>query len=67
MLNIVIPMAGLGSRFANAGYKLPKPLIDVDGEPMIKVVIDNLSPNCEHRFIFVCQNEHIKQYDLITK
>lgn len=67
MLNIVIPMAGLGSRFANAGYKMPKPLIDVDGEPMIKVVIDNLTPKCEHRFIFICQNEHIKAYDLISR
>lgn len=67
MLNIVIPMAGLGSRFANAGYALPKPLIDVDGDPMIKVVIDNLTPSCEHRFIFVCQNKHIKTYDLINK
>lgn len=67
MLNIVIPMAGLGSRFANAGYKMPKPLIDIDGEPMIKVVIDNLTPKCEHRFIFICQNEHIKAYDLIPR
>lgn len=36
MLNIVIPMAGRGSRFANAGYKMPKPLIDVNGKPMIE-------------------------------
>lgn len=64
MLNIVIPMAGRGSRFANAGYKLPKPLIDVNGKPMIEVVVNNLRPKCEHRFIFLCLEEHIKQYDL---
>ena len=67
MLNIVIPMAGRGSRFADAGYELPKPLIDVAGKPMIQVVIENLSPKCEHRFIFICQNEHIKKYGLVQK
>ncbi|MFS1510724.1 MULTISPECIES: glycosyltransferase family 2 protein [unclassified Vibrio] len=64
MLNIVVPMAGRGSRFANAGYELPKPLIDVNGKHMIEVVINNLKPKCEHRFIFVCQNEHIGQFNL---
>lgn len=64
MLNIVVPMAGRGSRFAKEGYELPKPLIDVNGKHMIEVVINNLKPDCEHRFIFVCQNEHIAKYDL---
>lgn len=64
MLNIVIPMAGLGSRFSKAGYKKPKPLIDVHDVPMIKVVIDNLTPSCSHRFIFICQREHLQQFDL---
>ena len=64
MLNIVVPMAGLGSRFSKAGYKLPKPLLDVHGKPMIEVVINNLSPSCKHRFIFICQHEHILEYEL---
>ena len=67
MLNIVLPMAGRGSRFAEAGYTLPKPLIPVHGVPMIKVVLDNLTPKQEHRFIFVAQQEHIDQYDLVPK
>jgi len=67
MLNIVLPMAGRGSRFADAGYTLPKPLIPIHGLPMIKVVADNLAPKQEHRFIFVAQQEHIDQYDLIPK
>lgn len=62
MLNIVLPMAGRGSRFANAGYTMPKPFIDVCGKPMIEVVVNNLRPQCEHRFIFICQNEHIEKY-----
>ncbi len=62
MLNIVIPMAGRGSRFQKEGYQLPKPLIPVHGKPMIQVVINNLSPQCEHRFIFLCLAEHIKEY-----
>lgn len=64
MLNIVVPMAGKGSRFSLAGYELPKPLIDVNGKRMIEVVINNLTPECPHRFIFVCQNEHINKYNL---
>ncbi len=67
MLNIVIPMAGRGSRFAEAGYKYPKPLIPVHGKPMIQVVVENLTPECEHCFIFICQNQHIQEYDLKNK
>ena len=66
-VNIVIPMAGAGSRFANAGYKEPKPLIPIFNKTMIEVVVSNLTPKREHRFIFVCQNEHIKEYDLKDK
>jgi len=67
MLNIVIPMAGRGSRFANVGYMLPKPLIPIRGVPMIEVVVKNLRPRCKHRFIFICLEEHIEKYDLIEK
>ena len=64
MLNIVIPMAGLGSRFSVAGYDAPKPLISIHGVPMIRVVIENLRPRIPHRFIFICQSEHVEIYDL---
>ena len=64
MLNIVIPMAGRGSRFANAGYKMPKPLIDVLGHPMIEYVTKNITPKCDHRFIYICQEEHLETYGL---
>lgn len=64
MLNIVIPMAGRGSRFAEAGYVMPKPLIDIFGHPMIEYVTKNIKPNCEHRFIYICQEEHLNKYGL---
>lgn len=64
MLNIVIPMAGAGSRFVEAGYLTPKPLIPINGMPMIQLVTNNLRPNCPHRFIFVCQKLHLQTYDL---
>jgi len=67
MINIVIPMAGLGSRFAKAGYTDPKPLIPVLGVPMIKLVIENLRPAMPHRFIFICQAAHVLAYDLKSK
>jgi dTDP-glucose pyrophosphorylase len=63
-INIVIPMAGAGSRFSKAGYLLPKPLIELNGIPMIRLVIENLRPKFRHRFIFICQNSHIESYDL---
>ena len=64
MLNIVIPMAGRGSRFQDAGYAFPKPLIEIKGKTMIEVVINNLKPKCDHKFIFICQKEHYEKYDL---
>jgi dTDP-glucose pyrophosphorylase len=63
-LTIVVPMAGRGSRFAEAGFKDPKPLIPVKDVPMIKLVIDNLRPSRPHRFVFICQREHVAAYDL---
>jgi dTDP-glucose pyrophosphorylase len=67
LVNIVIPMAGAGSRFAAAGYSDPKPLISVGGCEMIRIVIENLRPSIEHRFIFICQQEHIDNYGLAVK
>ena len=67
MLNIVIPMAGKGSRFVKEGYKDPKPLIPVGTKRMIELVINNLMPSRPHRFIFICQQKHIEQYALQAK
>ena len=59
MLNIVIPMAGAGSRFAEAGFDKPKPFIDVDGNPMIERVLANLQQP-DTRFILIVRTEHLK-------
>jgi HAD superfamily hydrolase (TIGR01509 family) len=62
-MKIVVPMAGYGSRFAKAGYTFPKPLIDVDGKPMIQRVIENVMvPNAT--FVFIVQAEHRQKYAL---
>lgn len=50
MLDIIIPMAGEGRRFKEAGYLLPKPFIDVAGKPMITRVMESITPSCPHRF-----------------
>jgi HAD superfamily hydrolase (TIGR01509 family) len=63
-LNILIPMAGAGSRFEQAGYTFPKPLIDVNGKPMIQVIVDNLNMNAN--YIFVVRKEHRIKYNLDT-
>jgi NDP-sugar pyrophosphorylase family protein len=57
-------MAGRGSRFVQEGYTLPKPLIPVRGVPMVEVVIENLRPKREHRFVFLCLKEHIEDYSI---
>ena len=61
-MNVLIPMAGAGSRFAAAGYTFPKPLIEVNGKPMIQVVTENL--NVEAHFIYIVQKEHYDKYNL---
>lgn len=61
-MNIIIPMAGLGSRFQKEGYNLPKPLILVDGQPMIKKVVENI--DIDGNYIFIVQKEHYEKYDL---
>ena len=63
-MNVLIPMAGAGSRFQQAGYTFPKPLIDVKGKPMIQVVVENLG--IDANYIFVVQKEHREQYNLDT-
>ena len=57
-------MAGRGSRFAQNGYSIPKPLIPIHEIPMIRFVIENLRPCREHKFIFICLEDHLQQYDL---
>ena len=61
-MNVLIPMAGAGSRFQRAGYTFPKPLIEVRGKPMIQLVVENL--NIDARHIFVVQKSHYEQYNL---
>jgi len=58
-------MAGRGSRFANAGFTIPKPLIPVGGRPMIQWVIENVRPAGAHRFIFLCLAEHLERYPAV--
>lgn len=63
-MNILIPMAGAGSRFEKVGYTFPKPLIEVDGKPMIQVVVDNI--NIDANYIYIVQKSHREKYNLDT-
>ena len=66
-INIVIPMAGLGSRFAKEGFTKPKPFIDVNGKPMIVRVLENLNYPGAHYFL-IAQKEHLaKEKELVHK
>ena len=63
MVNVVIPMAGRGSRFWGSVDPGPKPLIPViQGKRMVELVIDYLRPYA-HRFIFICLEDHQRAFD----
>ena len=61
-MNVLIPMAGAGKRFFDAGYVFPKPLIEVDNKPMIQWVIESL--NLQANYIFIIQKEHQEKYNI---
>lgn len=58
-IQIIVPMSGYGERFRRAGYIVPKPLIPVDGKPIIGHVID-LFPG-ESDFLFICNRDHLAE------
>jgi len=59
-INVIIPIAGAGSRFANAGYTKPKPFIDVLGKPMVVQVLENLACK-DTRYIIIAREDHLQQ------
>ena len=61
-MNVLIPMAGAGKRFFDAGYIFPKPLIEIDNKPMIQWVIESL--NLQANYIFIIQKEHQEKYNI---
>lgn len=61
-MHIIIPMSGIGKRFIEAGYKEPKPLIVIDGKPIIEHVC-NLFPN-EDKFTFICNSKHLSETNM---
>lgn len=58
-MQIIVPMSGFGERFRRAGYTAPKPLIEIDGKPVVAHVI-NMFPG-ETDFIFICNQEHLNE------
>lgn len=64
-MNLLIPMAGAGQRFVDAGYTVPKPLIDVEGLPMVvRVVKEAGFPDCQK--IFLVQYDHFRSHGAAT-
>ncbi len=64
---ILIPMAGFGDRYLLAGYAVPKPLIPVDGVPMIQRVLEAFLPRQEgDRYLFVVNRTHAENTDLVA-
>lgn len=66
-LHIVVPMAGRGQRFVNAGFSSPKPLIPLGGKPMVQWVVENIRPSRPHVFVFLCLKEHLVKYPEVPR
>ncbi len=63
-MNFVIPMAGRGQRFVDAGYELPKMLIEAKGKTLLEWSVDSLPLELATRLIFVSLKEHEEQFNL---
>lgn len=65
-MNVVVPMAGRGARFADQGVQTPKPLIEVRGRPMVAWALDGLGElvSSARRVVFVVLREHDERYGL---
>lgn len=61
-IQLIIPMSGIGKRFLDAGYTEPKPLIEIDGKPMIEHVLD-MFPGVED-VVFICNRQHIEETNM---
>ncbi|MBL4694339.1 NTP transferase domain-containing protein [Candidatus Gracilibacteria bacterium] len=61
-MQVIIPMSGMGTRFLEAGYDKPKPLIEVDGKPIIDHVVNLFGSDDE--FLFICNEKHIDEFQI---
>jgi NDP-sugar pyrophosphorylase family protein len=62
-MKIIIPMSGIGKRFVEAGYKDPKPLIVVEGKPIIEHIV-NLFDIRRDQYVFICNDKHLRETDM---
>ena len=63
-VQVLMPMGGLGSRFAEQGYDTPKPLIPVDGKPMFMKALDSFAPLPDRAHIFVVRKDQVDKHGL---
>lgn len=66
-MKVVIPIAGLGSRFLKVGITTPKPLISVLGKPMIQRAVESIPFVNNKDIIFIVRKDHVDKYHIITK
>ncbi len=59
-----MPMGGEGKKFTERGATFPKPLVEIEGKPMVEIVVNNVRPRENHRFVFICREEHLRRYAL---
>lgn len=67
-MKIVIPIAGRGSRFREAGYKEPKPLIEIRGKLMVRWATDSINEFIQpENLIFIVLRDHVDKFQIDMK
>ena len=61
-MQLIIPMSGIGKRFKDAGYDVPKPFIQISGKPIVEHVVE-MFPGVEE-ILFIVNREHSNDSDL---
>lgn len=64
-MKIIIPLAGRGERFINAGYTIPKPFIKIDKKRIIQYICDMFDK--EDEIIFICNEDHLLQFSNVEE
>ncbi len=61
--NLLLPIAGNGQRFIDAGYKLPKPLIEINGKTILDRSLESVNID-DCNLIFIIREDHVKEHNL---
>ena len=64
-INLIMPMGGAGTRFANLGYESPKPLIEINNRHFFEYAADSIRKHCDiESIVFVVLKDHVERFGI---